>query len=480
MVRDSIGDDIEQLSSEEPYIEDLQSIIRGMLIRSRFEEKKRFYHENMKKVIKLQSFVRGKQQGEAYKSLTTGKNPPVGTVKNFVHLLNDSDFDFDEEIESEKLQKTLLQRVQGNEQLEHAISDMDVKIGLLAQTKITSDEAVRMRRQHNAFTPGGLDRHGSVRGSFNPKTLNRNSKAKIDRYGELIYYLQTQPQYFARLFRTMREHGTMNLDSKKLETLIMGAFAFAQKRREEYLLLKLISQSIQEEVSACGSLDDFVRGNFFFGRLFGAYTRVPRDRKYVRHVFGPVMRARFVDHGDLDLESDPLQIYRALLSDEQLRTGRASSRPADMPREEIIKDKEVRSIYVRHLMDIRTVVGEVLTSLEDTLQHMPFGTRFVTQQMFSLLQAKFSRAEEEHLLTVTGNWLWRTYLRAAWCEPESCGVVDKALEPKQRRNLAQISKVLTQITLGRLFDVEDQYLGPLNTDIEASIGRWRAILYDGT
>jgi Ras GTPase-activating-like protein IQGAP2/3 len=69
-----------------------------MIVQKRFAEKRKFYQQNMDKVIKLQSFVRGRQQGEAYKSLTSGKNPPVGTIKNFVHLLNDSDFDFDEEI----------------------------------------------------------------------------------------------------------------------------------------------------------------------------------------------------------------------------------------------------------------------------------------------------------------------------------------------------------------------------------------------
>lgn len=478
MIRQSIADDLELLTIEEDCITELQSHIRGMLVRARFEEKKRFYEENMKKVVKIQSFVRGRQQGEAYKSLTTGKNPPVGTVKNFVHLLNDSDFDFDEEIESEKLQKSLLQRVQANQHLEHLISDMDVKIGLLAQTKITSDEAVKMRRQHNAFSQGGLDRYGSVRNSFNPKSLNRSSKAKIDRYGELLYYLQTQPQYLARLFRKAREHSTINIDSKQLETLVMGVFAFAQKRREEYLLLKVMSQSMKEEIDGCASLDDFIRGNFFFGRLFSAYTRVPRDRKYVKQVFGQLLRTRFVDNVDLDLESDPLQIYRALLNDEQLRTGRAS-RPHDLPREEVIKDPEVRGIYVHHLMDTRAVVGEVLTSMEETLQHMPFGTRYITQQMFELLQAKFPRAEEEHLLTVTGNWLWRSYLRSALHDPESCGIVERPLEPRQRRNLAQITKIVGQVTLGRLFDVEDQYLGPLNADVEASIGRWRGFLCDG-
>lgn len=98
LVRCSVGDILETLESEEDSVVCLQSAIRGQLVRAKYEEKKRFYEENMKKVIKIQSFVRGRQQGQAYKSLTTGTNPPVGTVKNFVHLLNDNDFDFDEEV----------------------------------------------------------------------------------------------------------------------------------------------------------------------------------------------------------------------------------------------------------------------------------------------------------------------------------------------------------------------------------------------
>lgn len=93
-----IGKLFMELEGEEEMIEQLQSLARGNLVRVQFAEKMKFYKENMQKVVKIQSFIRGRQQGEAYKTLTSGKNPPVGTVKNFVHLLNDSDFDFDEEI----------------------------------------------------------------------------------------------------------------------------------------------------------------------------------------------------------------------------------------------------------------------------------------------------------------------------------------------------------------------------------------------
>jgi Ras GTPase-activating-like protein IQGAP2/3 len=98
LLRIEIGMLLGQLEGEEDFIVVLQALARGAIIRKQFAEKKKYFRENMEKVVKIQSFVRGRQQGQAYKSLTSGENPPVGTIKNFVHLLNDSDFDFDEEI----------------------------------------------------------------------------------------------------------------------------------------------------------------------------------------------------------------------------------------------------------------------------------------------------------------------------------------------------------------------------------------------
>lgn len=98
LLRMKIGLQLAQVEEHEDAIIELQALARGMMIRQKFAEKKQFYKENMEKVIKVQSFIRGRQQGEAYKSLTSGTNPPVSTVKNFVHLLNDNDIDFDEEI----------------------------------------------------------------------------------------------------------------------------------------------------------------------------------------------------------------------------------------------------------------------------------------------------------------------------------------------------------------------------------------------
>ncbi|KAG9579714.1 putative ras GTPase activating protein, partial [Aureobasidium melanogenum] len=329
--RRDIGVLLGQLEDEEDAVMELQSAIRGSLVRREFAEKQRFYKENMEKVIKVQSIIRARQQGQAYKSLTSGKNPPVGTVKNFVHLLNDSDFDFDEELEFERLRKTVVQRVRQNEMAEQYIDQLDIKIALLVKNKITLDEVVKHQRHFGGHVGSLLNNTEiSSKDPFDLKALNKNSRRKLEHYQELFFLLQTQPQYLARLFHKLKEQGMPEQEGKRIELLMMGLFGFAQKRREEYYLLKLITRSVQEEAEHSASLQDYLRGTFFWSRLLSAYVRSPRDRKYMRDLFGPLVRESIFENADLDLESDPMQIYRASINNEELSTGQRSRRNPDI------------------------------------------------------------------------------------------------------------------------------------------------------
>lgn len=470
---------LDSIFAEEEMVVELQAAIRASLLRSRFAEKKRYFEENMKKIVKIQSFVRGRQQGEAYKSLTTGKNPPVGTVKNFVHLLNDSDFDFDEEVESEKLRKAVGQRVRENEQTQQYIDELDAKIGLLAHNKIARDEFAKMQK-HSGGSSLAISRTMSSRESFNLKALNKSSRAKLELYQELFFLLQTQPRYFARLFRRIREQGATDSDCKRLEMLVSSAFGYTQRRREEYFLLKLMSDAILEEVDGCASLADFVRGNFFFARLFSNYTKAPRDRKYIREIVGTLVNTQIVDNIHLDLESDPLTIYRMAINNEELSTGRRSARDKDVPREVAIRDPQTRDAFIRHLQDLRDIVDCFLIALEEALPRMPYGARYVAQQMFLILQEKFPREGDENILHTVGNWIWKTYMKPTFADPEQFGIVERQLDAQQRRNLNEFIKVMGQAAIGRPFGQENVYLQPLNSYMAEAIARldeiWRQML----
>ncbi|KAJ9666286.1 iqgap- protein [Coniosporium apollinis] len=484
LLKREIGTLLMQVETEEEAIIDLQALSRGKLIRHRFAEKQKHYKENMEKVIKIQSFIRGRQQGEAYKSLTSGKNPPVGTIKNFVHLLNDSDFDFDEEIEFERLRKTVVQHVRQNELAEQYIDQLDIKIALLVKNKITLDEVVKHQRHFGGHV-GSLLQNKEIASAnaFDLKALNKNSRKKLEHYQELFFMLQTQPQYLARLFKRIREQVTAEKECKRIELLMMGLFGFAQKRREEYYLLKLISRAIKEEVDSCSSLQDYLRGNFFWSKILNNYIRSPRDRKFLKDLLGPLIKENIIENEGLDLESDPMQIYRSSINNEELRTGQRSRRNPDVPREEAIRDPETRETFIRHLQDLRDIADLFFASMEDLLHRMPYGVRFVAQQTFEFLRGKFPREDQHYLLQVVGHWVWKTYLQPALTQPETWGVVDRGLSPLHKRNLGEVGKVLGQVAAGKLFGGSggnDIYLQPLNPYLSEAFGRmediWKTLI----
>lgn len=479
MERARIDDLLTELLEEEDSIVIFQAAAKAFLIRLRFEEKKRFYEENMKKVIKIQSFVRAKVQGEAYKSLTTGKNPPVSAVKNFVHLLNDSDFDFNEEVEFERMRKTVVQHVRQNEMLEQYIDQLDIKIALLVKNKITLDEVVR--HQHTfGGTSMGLLANSTIASTnqFDLKALNKSSRKKLESYQQLFFSLQTQPHYLARLFKHIRVQVTAEKDSRRIELLMMSLFGYAQKRREEYYLLKLIARSIREEVESTANALEYSRGHYFWTKLLANYTRSPRDRKYLRSLLGPLIRDNIIEDPALDLESDPMQIYRSAINNEELRTGRPDHRPLDVPREVAIRDPETRRLFIDHLRDLREICDQLFSSLEEQVHKMPYGLRFVCSEMFQALRQHFTREPPENLLQMVSHWLWKFYLQPAVTMPENVGVIDKSLSPLQKRNLGEVAKVVGQIALGRPFGGENIYLQPLNAFIGESIERLQQITND--
>lgn len=360
---------------------------------------------------------------------------------------------------------------------EQYVDQLDIKIALLVKNKITLDEVVKHQKHFGGHVGSLLNnREIASKDPFDLKALNKNSRKKLEHYQELFFVLQTQPHYLARLFRRLKEQGMPDQEGKRIELLMLGLFGFAQKRREEYYLLKLVTSSIQEEANNCESLQDYLRGNFLWGRLLAAYLRSPRDRKYFRDLYGPLVRESIFENQDLDLESDPMQIYRTLINNEELSTGQRSRRNPDIPREQAIKDPETRQIFVAHLQDLRDICDHFFLLLEETLNRMPYGIRYIAQQSYEILCTRFPGEDQQHILQVVGHWLWKSYLLPALTQPEMWGVIDRGLSPIHRRNLGEVGKVLGQVYAGRLFGGEHVYLQPLNTWVEDALGRMQELL----
>jgi len=369
-----------------------------------------------------------------------------------------------------------VQHVRQNEMAEQYIDQLDVKIALLVKNKITLDEVLKHQKHFGGHVGSLLkNKEMSSKDPFDLKAMNKNSRKKLEHYQELFFLLQTQPQYLARLFKKLREQGMAEQDGKRIEGLAMGMFGFAQKRREEYHLLKLVSRSIKEEVDGCHSLQDYLRGNFFWSKVLSSYVRSPRDRKYLKDLLGPLIKENIIENEALDLESDPMQIYRSLINNEELRTGQRSRRPRDISREEAIRDPETRETFIQHLQDLRDIADYFFASLDDLLFKMPYGIRYIAQQTFQILSAKFPNDNQQHILQIVGHWVWKTYIQPALTAPDTWGVVDRGLTPVHKRNLGEVAKVLSQVAAGKLFGGENIYLQPMNNYVTQAISRLEEI-----
>lgn len=174
--------------------------------------------------------------------LATGANPPISTLKTFLHLLNDSDFDFEEELELENLRQRVVRLIRENTQSDAQLNELDIKIALLVQNHITLDEVLKTT---SSLTKKKQQRRMSmpISATSNPftlKSLDRESRDRLVLYQQLFYLLQTQPAYFSKLFFMMSKTGLFSDRIKKqIEGVVLTLFGYAQNSREEYLLLKL-------------------------------------------------------------------------------------------------------------------------------------------------------------------------------------------------------------------------------------------------
>ena len=237
----------------------LQALLRGAVQRGKFQAKARYYRENLKRVIQIQALVRAKETREQYRQLTLGTNVNVGTIKNFVHLLDDSEADFQEELTVESLRKRVVQQIREVQTLENNVNELDTKIALMVNNAKTFEELARVKRRLGRSDSGTIS---ATRASIlaahgdpfaGPSTLDHSAKRKLDLYQQLFYLLQTRGEYLAKLFMRVSGHEVDEKTRRLVERVTLTLYAYGHDRREDYLLLKMFQASFSCDRSGCSA-----------------------------------------------------------------------------------------------------------------------------------------------------------------------------------------------------------------------------------
>lgn len=175
-------------------------------------------------VVKIQAFIRANKARDDYKTLSayggndgqmwdglaatlshflfefskfcklstvSADDPPMAVVRKFVHLLDHSDQDFQEELELMRLREEVVTNIRSNQQLENDLNLMDIKIGLLVKNKITLQEVVSHSKKltkKNKTQLSDMMMMNKQRGGL--KALSKEKRVKLEAYQHLFYLLQ--------------------------------------------------------------------------------------------------------------------------------------------------------------------------------------------------------------------------------------------------------------------------------------------------
>ncbi|TFK55685.1 ras GTPase-activating protein [Heliocybe sulcata] len=455
----------EHLHRSAPVATILQAMLLGVLQRRKFRAKMQYYRTNLAKVVKIQSLFRGKETREQYRQLTLGKNVNVSTIKNFVHLLDDSEADFQEEIKVEQLRKKVVESIRENQALENDVNDLDVKIALVVQNVKSFEELIKARKRHGADSAAAHAARASVLAAHGdpfagPNTLDHTARRKLELYQQLFYVLQTRGEYLSKLFLEIPADPEAEKKRRLTERIVLTLFGYGQDRREDYLFLKLFQLSIQQEVSASAMVDDIMHGHPMYINIAVHYAR-SKQVTYVRETLQSLIR-EVINADDLNLEADPCAIYRSRMDIEEMRSGGSNGKPRELPFHQAVHDPPTRAEYIRHLQVLQWWAEKFVAVIIQSTKRVPYAIRYMARETLAALKEKYPDEPDEVYAACIGRLVYYRYINPAIITPETFDIVANTVDISARKNLAQISKVVTQISSGVSFGEDNPAYLPVN------------------
>jgi Ras GTPase-activating-like protein IQGAP2/3 len=427
----------------------LQASIRGFLYRKSKKEVMKYYEGHLPAIIKIQSYIRGKYLGSAYKSLISMPNPPSSVIKRFAYLLNDSDVDFEEEVNLTRIKEAINEKTSSNEVLEKHISQLDLKIALLQKNKISLDELLVQKNQsvHSNLSHSTID----------VSSLNRRAKTRMELYEKLFYLLQTQPNYLTRLINADYRGIDVslkifnNLQAKELPT------------REEYLYIRLVESTLKFFITKSQSVDDLQKHKSLgWQRLLRTFSETQHD--LLHGLLGSLV-GDIISDSELSLESDPVLIYKTV-----------HNTPKILPVERAIEDPETKAAFISNLQQLREYGSEIFRIINDNIDKIPNYIKVLANASYRASMRKFPHNLEQEHLANAGFVLISGFINLIFENPDFFHVTSLNSSERNGQNLSQISKLLIQLFLMKPFGAEDVYLKPLNKFINSSVEGVRSLI----
>lgn len=456
LARAALRDRLAFFASQEKSVVKIQANTRGLLARRKYQDRLKYFRDHLPQIVRIQAAWKGLLARRQYKNLTKVGDPPVATVRRFLHLLDQSDADLAEELAVQQLKEKVIVEIKHNVQLDQDLNQMDIKIGLLIKNRIALEDVVRQakilkRQQRNGSQPTLQQASSGI------TALNKESRHKLQSYEHLFYLLQTQPIYLARLIfvDVPLDLWSATKAQSFLQRVTETVYNYASNDREQYLLFKLFRTALFYEVDEkITSIRDFIAGNPTVVKLVMAHHRGSHsDSTHLKATLGPFAR-KMIEHDEIDLNTNPIEVYKAWLMKQEAETGQKSALPYDVTREVALEHAPVRGMVDSVTKDAIAICNELLDNVINSLKLLPFGLRSICHDLSIALRKRFPTEPDDDILKCVGNILYYRYMNPAVIAPDAFDVIQlqphDTITPVTRGNLGHVAKLMQMAASGQL------------------------------
>jgi len=182
---------------------------------------------------------------------------------------------------------------------------------------------------------------------------------------------------------------------------------------------------------------NLLRQNTPVSRMMTTYTRRGPGQLYLKTILGQRIN-------DLNLEINPLKIYEELAKLEEEKDPSNEIRPATTA-EEAAQNKAVQEAIPPRVAILMQLANSFLNTIIDSLEHVPYGIRWICKQIRSLTRRKYPDASELAVCTQIGGFFFLRYINPAIVTPQAYMLIDNCPEEQPRRTLTLIAKLLQNL-----------------------------------
>lgn len=310
--------------------------------------------------------------------------------------------------------------------LEKDVRYLDSRIALLIQNRMALEEQNEVANH--------LEDAADLQEGFFP------NDDKTQKYGNLLFLLQSEPRHIAHLCRLV----TMAEIDSLLQTVMFTIYGNQYESREEHLLLTMFQSVLTYQFDNTPDYSSLLRANTPVSRMMTTYTRRGPGQSYLKVVLQDKINA-LIELKDVDLEINPLKVYAKIIEKEDDTGSVSDSLPRGVTAEEAAENPRVQEIIAPRLIMLMDLANSFLETIIQGLDETPYGIRWICKQIRSLSKRKYPDANDQTVCTLIGGFFFLRFINPAIVTPRSYMLIEGQPAENPRRTLTYIAKMLQNL-----------------------------------